>query len=209
MEREALEIEAALARNAAEVAAADLAESAALQEAAALSAARRRTAAEALADLLQADTEVQRRLAVGNSTGAQSRLYAGWRETLLRQRALVEALCFTPPGEGEAAAYWGAHLAGQFLVESAGLTDLAPPQAQHVDRVRGWLVHVLTDPVLPAVERALAGRHLAQLGDPRPEATSLDAMQFCYVPPGDFIMGEMRQGIERIRAIETSAPRIP
>ncbi|MCA8908238.1 MAG: hypothetical protein KDA64_10195 [Rhodospirillaceae bacterium] len=26
---------------------------------------------------------------------------------------------------------------------------------------------------------------------------------------GDFIMGEMRQGIERIRAIETSAPRIP
>ncbi|MBE2202270.1 MAG: SUMF1/EgtB/PvdO family nonheme iron enzyme [Anaerolinea sp.] len=103
---------------------------------------------------------------------------------------LVGALCYAAPGEGTPEDYWGAHLAGQFLVESANLRDLTAPQAGHVERVRRWLVHVLTDPVLPATERALAGRHLAQLGDPRPEVTQLDAMQFCYVPPGDFIMGE-------------------
>lgn len=103
---------------------------------------------------------------------------------------LVGALCYAAPGEGTPEDYWGAHLAGQFLVESANLRDLTAPQAGHVERVRRWLVHVLTDPVLPATERALAGRHLAQLGDPRPEVTQLDAMQFCYVPGGDFWMGE-------------------
>ena len=56
--------------------------------------------AEALADLLQAETEAQRRLAVANSAGAQSRLYDGWRETLLRQRALIEAgLDFSDEGD--------------------------------------------------------------------------------------------------------------
>ncbi|MCC0031284.1 MAG: tRNA uridine-5-carboxymethylaminomethyl(34) synthesis GTPase MnmE [Brucellaceae bacterium] len=56
--------------------------------------------AEALADLLQAETEAQRRLAVANSAGAQSRLYGGWRDVLLRQRALVEAgLDFSDEGD--------------------------------------------------------------------------------------------------------------
>ena len=56
--------------------------------------------AEALADLLQAETEAQRRLAVANSAGAQSRLYDGWRETLLGQRALIEAgLDFSDEGD--------------------------------------------------------------------------------------------------------------
>ncbi len=106
---------------------------------------------------------------------------------------LVAALCYTSPGEGSAADYWGAHLAGQFLVESARPNDLTPRQASHMTRVRNWLVAVLTDPVLPATERALAGRHLAQLGDPRPEVMELDAMHFCCVPAGDFIMGEGKE----------------
>ncbi len=56
--------------------------------------------AEALSDLLQAETEAQRRLAVANSTGAQSLLYHGWREQLLKQRALVEAgLDFSDEGD--------------------------------------------------------------------------------------------------------------
>lgn len=49
------------------------------------------TEAEGLADLLAAETEAQRRQAVIQAGGAQRRLYEGWRERLIRIRALVEA----------------------------------------------------------------------------------------------------------------------
>ncbi len=103
---------------------------------------------------------------------------------------LVEELCHNDPGAGDEADYWGAHLAGQFLLETAVSDEPTRAQQKHIKRVHHWLVHVLSDPVLPATERALAGRHLAKLGDPRPEVTAVDAMQFCLVPGGDFWMGE-------------------
>lgn len=46
---------------------------------------------EGLADLIAADTEMQRRLALEQSAGTLSRLYAGWTEQLTRIRALIEA----------------------------------------------------------------------------------------------------------------------
>ncbi|WP_312608617.1 tRNA uridine-5-carboxymethylaminomethyl(34) synthesis GTPase MnmE [Agrobacterium pusense] len=46
---------------------------------------------EGLADLLQAETEMQRRLAVEQSTGNLSALYDGWAQRLTRARALIEA----------------------------------------------------------------------------------------------------------------------
>lgn len=46
---------------------------------------------EGLADLLQAETEMQRRLAVEQSTGRLSALYDGWAHRLTRGRALIEA----------------------------------------------------------------------------------------------------------------------
>lgn len=46
---------------------------------------------EGLADLLQAETEMQRRLAVDESFGRQSRQYQSWRERLLYARAMIEA----------------------------------------------------------------------------------------------------------------------
>jgi tRNA modification GTPase len=46
---------------------------------------------EALADLISAETEAQRKLAVLNAEGAQSRLYATWRQRLIHARAMIEA----------------------------------------------------------------------------------------------------------------------
>ena len=46
---------------------------------------------EGLADLIAADTEMQRRLALEQSGGALSALYTGWAERLTRIRALIEA----------------------------------------------------------------------------------------------------------------------
>ncbi|MBP1851854.1 tRNA uridine-5-carboxymethylaminomethyl(34) synthesis GTPase MnmE [Rhizobium halophytocola] len=46
---------------------------------------------EGLADLLAAETEMQRRLATEQSRGALSALYMGWRDRLLHARAMIEA----------------------------------------------------------------------------------------------------------------------
>nr|WIE92306.1 tRNA uridine-5-carboxymethylaminomethyl(34) synthesis GTPase MnmE [Mesorhizobium sp. WSM4875] len=46
---------------------------------------------EALADLVNAETEAQRRFAVRNAEGAQSELYSGWRRRLIQARAMIEA----------------------------------------------------------------------------------------------------------------------
>ena len=49
------------------------------------------TGAEALADLIGAETEAQRRLALDNVEGGQQALYSGWRSRLLHARAMIEA----------------------------------------------------------------------------------------------------------------------
>ncbi|RUT99835.1 tRNA uridine-5-carboxymethylaminomethyl(34) synthesis GTPase MnmE [Mesorhizobium sp. USDA-HM6] len=49
------------------------------------------TETEALADLVNAETEAQRRFAVRNAEGAQSVLYSSWRRRLIHARAMIEA----------------------------------------------------------------------------------------------------------------------
>ncbi|MGH6862161.1 MAG: tRNA uridine-5-carboxymethylaminomethyl(34) synthesis GTPase MnmE [Phyllobacterium sp.] len=49
------------------------------------------TAAEGLADLIAAETDGQRKLALQLSSGAQAQLYATWRTELIHARALIEA----------------------------------------------------------------------------------------------------------------------
>ncbi len=55
---------------------------------------------EGLSDLLAADTEMQRRLAVEQSSGHFSSVYEGWREKLIFARAMIEAeLDFSDEGD--------------------------------------------------------------------------------------------------------------
>ncbi|MDR6631769.1 tRNA modification GTPase [Phyllobacterium sp. 1468] len=49
------------------------------------------TVAEGLADLIAAETDGQRKLALQISSGTQATLYASWRTELIRARALIEA----------------------------------------------------------------------------------------------------------------------
>jgi formylglycine-generating enzyme required for sulfatase activity len=117
---------------------------------------------------------------------------------------LAEALCPADPvrsddlsrwgepteaGSTNKADAWGAHLAGQFLAETADLSSLKPQHQAKVERVQRWLVHLLGQRLLPATERALAGVSLAQLGDPRRELMEVDRMPLCRVAGGDFWMG--------------------
>jgi tRNA modification GTPase len=58
------------------------------------------TAAEGVADLIAAETESQRRLALGNAAGQQKTLYQSWRQRLIEARALIEAdLDFSDEGD--------------------------------------------------------------------------------------------------------------
>jgi tRNA modification GTPase len=49
------------------------------------------TAAEGLADLIDAETEAQRRQALAQASGGLARIYDGWRSALIEARALIEA----------------------------------------------------------------------------------------------------------------------
>jgi tRNA modification GTPase len=58
------------------------------------------TEVEGLADLVQAETEAQRRQAMAQAEGSLRRLYEGWRDELLRSQALIEAgLDFADEGD--------------------------------------------------------------------------------------------------------------
>ncbi len=85
---------------------------------------------------------------------------------------------------------WGALLAGQVLANTDVLGSVADYDSPKRERIRDWQLALLRRPALPAVERALAGRSLDALGDPRPDVMTLDGMQFCYVPAGPFWMGD-------------------
>ncbi len=134
-----------------------------------------------------------------------------WREVLLLAGAkaaggtpasvwqLAAELSPLDPADeaAEPADHWGALLAGQLLAESASLERVSVAQEKQLAGLRTHLLSVMRGTALPTVERALAGRSLAKLGDPRTEVTTLDGMELCFVPPGAFRMGSEDHENER------------
>jgi hypothetical protein len=128
-----------------------------------------------MAELLRSDPnrwrEVTLLAAAKAKTGA---IYTFW--------ALIDRL--RRAGSGEA---WGMLLAGQAIDEGIDLAALEADEVERLAVVRQGLVGVLEGSELPALERALAVRTLAHLGDPRREVMTIDEMRFCYVPAGPFL----------------------
>jgi formylglycine-generating enzyme required for sulfatase activity len=95
--------------------------------------------------------------------------------------AVVQELTSRKPGPpGEAVV-----LAGRAVVD-AGVAGVTPACRESV--VNELLETIRTEGV-KAERRAAAGRVLAELGDPRPDVTTLDGMEFCLIPAGPFRMG--------------------
>ncbi|MCL4299467.1 MAG: SUMF1/EgtB/PvdO family nonheme iron enzyme [Anaerolineae bacterium] len=132
-----------------------------------------------------------------------------WREVLLLAGAkaargsqsaiwsLARKLCWAEPPRAGAAPeqVWGAHLAGQALVETANLADVDEDDRQTLARIKAWLNYILAQAALPARERALAGQTLAVLGDDRPgqglRADGLPDIAWCDIPAGPFVRGSV------------------
>jgi formylglycine-generating enzyme required for sulfatase activity len=133
-----------------------------------------------------------------------------WREVVLLAGAkaargavpsvwqLAEALCWREPDapDSDSADAWGAHLAAQAVTESTSLSQISPANWPKLERLRRWLVHLLGDGRFSAAERALAGRTLAKLGDPRfdPDRWFLPRdplLGFREVSAGPFRMGSV------------------
>lgn len=124
---------------------------------------------------------------------------APWREVILLSvgylgivqqqdevaSAVVEGLLTCGKGEPGAAV----ELAGAAVADAwpGGVT------AACRERVVETLLSTLSaSEAVKAPWRAVAGRTLARLGDPRLEVLHLDAMQFCCVPAGPFLMGSKK-----------------
>ncbi|MBN2003412.1 MAG: SUMF1/EgtB/PvdO family nonheme iron enzyme, partial [Anaerolineae bacterium] len=78
-------------------------------------------------------------------------------------------------------------MAGEWL--KSYRRQFATRPSPHDARIVKRLEALLETGALTPVERAAAGRALAELGDLRDEVTTVDKAQFCYVPGGDFWMG--------------------
>jgi formylglycine-generating enzyme required for sulfatase activity len=120
-----------------------------------------------------------------------------YRDTPRDVRSLFEVVCPPRRGAETKTSAPGLLLGAQALVETdfrshalAG-GDRAEPFRELFERARDRLLSAATARRgVRAAERCQAGAILAQLGDPRPEATTVEGMAFCLVPKGAFWLGD-------------------
>ena len=127
---------------------------------------------------------------------ARHQSYAGW--------ALVDRLCPQPYAQRAVGAAITASdrqmalLAGRLLVETELYQSAAFDQteAQTLDCVRGWLLHLIDEQQLPTPDLATIGTDLGRLGDPRPgvglSSLGLPAIDWLEIAAGPFLIGADR-----------------
>ncbi|MFN8442987.1 MAG: SUMF1/EgtB/PvdO family nonheme iron enzyme [Caldilineaceae bacterium] len=158
---------------------------------------------QTIADLLHQDPERWREVALLAIAGAVGKVSSlAW--------ATIDAFCPFAPTESAftLADAWGAQIAGRGLLESAKLENLSVRNEEKVERVRQGLIHVMRSGKFSPPERALAGRTLAGLGDPRfdPHRWFLPndpLLGFIEIPGGQFIMGSNKELDPQARDDET------
>jgi len=126
-----------------------------------------------------------------------------WREAVLLAGAkasrgtaaaawyLADALCYSdPPADKNEADVekdcWGAFLASQTILENERerLDKVPGRNRAKLERIRQWMLFIVSNGLLPPVDRALAGEALSVFGDDR------DFDELVPVPAGPFAMGD-------------------
>jgi hypothetical protein len=144
-----------------------------------------------VADLLRADPQRWREAALlAGAKAARGSASAAWN--------LADALCYREPPVEDCVSFrraqdlevdgcdcWGALLAAQVLLENEGprLVQASERNAPKLERIRRWLLAIVTNGWLPPVDRIRAGEALAVLGDDR------DFGELVTIPAGPFLMG--------------------
>jgi formylglycine-generating enzyme required for sulfatase activity len=121
--------------------------------------------------------------------------------------ALADALSPEMETEQDDSCYWGAHIAGQAVVEIANLEKASDSSIPKVNRLRTRLLNILEGECLAVVERAQAGINLAMLDDPRFQVDlwhlpADDMLGFIRIPSGKFLMGSDRKQDKSIAEYE-------
>jgi formylglycine-generating enzyme required for sulfatase activity len=144
-----------------------------------------------LADLLRAEPNRWREVVLlAGAKASRGTASAAW--------SLADALCYQAPPDtrqSDEVGYWGALLAAQVLIQNGDLAYVSERNKPKLERVRNWLVCTLQHGALTPIDRVLAGRSLAVLGDPRPgvglRADGLPDIDWVLIPDdGEFVYGE-------------------